>query len=136
MLQQIVLRDLQKPKVVNLDDDIAWLGDSFGFVSGRDIERITIRILQSVLKEVASCGSVSSDTLSESLNLAVQRVNYHLRTFIDSGFLYRNKRLIFLRQGSVKSAVEELRKDANRIFDNLSVIAEEIDKRLGIKNRD
>lgn len=67
--------------------------------------------------------------------LETQKVNYHPRTLIESGFLCREKRLILIRQGSVKAAVEEMRKDANRILDSLSSIAEEIDKNLGLKNR-
>jgi len=133
--QQIILKNLQKPKEISLNEDIDWLGESFGFSCGRDTEKITSQILKSVLQEVAADGSTSTEKISDELDLEVQRVNYHLRTLVDSGFLYREKRLIFVRQGSVKAAVEEMRKDANRIFDGLSIIAEEIDKELGLRNR-
>ncbi|HGJ67131.1 TPA: winged helix-turn-helix transcriptional regulator [bacterium] len=135
MTQQIILRELQKPPEINLYEDINWLGESFGFSSGRDTNKITAKILQKLLQEISKDGSTSTEQLSKNMNIEVQRVNYHLRTLIDSGFICREKRLILLRQGSVKSAVEEIRKDANRIFDNLSIIAEEIDKNLGLKNR-
>ncbi len=135
MPQQIVLRNLQRPAEVDTKKDIEWLSDSFGFSAGRDTERLTNRILQAVLQNVACTGATSTETLSGSLDLSIQRVNYHLRTLIDSGFLCRERRLILIRQGSVKSAVEEIRKDANRIFDNLAEIAEEIDAALGLKNR-
>ena len=135
MPQQIILKNLQRPKEINVEDDIKWLGNSFGFSAGRDTERVTAQILQNVLEEVASQGSTSTENISDELEMPVQKVNYHLRTLVDSGFLFREKRLIFVRQGSVKSAVEEVRRDANRIFDNLSRIAEEIDSALGFKNR-
>lgn len=135
MPQQIILRNLQRPKDIEVTDDIEWLGNSFGFSAGRDTERVTAQILQSVLQDVASKGSTSTENIAEDLDLSIQRVNYHLRTLMDAGFLFREKRLIFVRQGSVKSAVEEMRRDANRIFDNLSRIGEEIDKALGFKNR-
>ncbi|MEM4260147.1 MAG: winged helix-turn-helix transcriptional regulator [Candidatus Woesearchaeota archaeon] len=135
MTQQIILRELQKPQIINLYNDIDWLGESFGFSTGRDTDRITAKILQNILEEISKEGSTSTEQLSKNMDVEVQRVNYHLRTLIDSGFICREKRLIFLRQGSVKSAVEEIRKDANRIFDNLSLIAEEIDRNLGLKNR-
>ena len=35
----------------------------------------------------------------------------------------------------MKAAVKEMRKDSERIFDELESIAEEIDLRIGIKNR-
>lgn len=135
MTQQIILKDLQKPKEINLNNDIDWLGESLGFNCGRDTKRITSQILRAVLHEFASDGATSTEKISDSLRLDVQKVNYHLRTLVNSGFLYREKRLIFLRRGSVKSAIEEMRKDANRIFDELSIMAEEIDKELGLKNR-
>jgi len=135
MPQQIILRELQGPKETNITEYIEWLGDSFGFSTGRDTERITDQILQKVLREVADKGSTSSENIASKLDLSVQRVNYHLRTLIDSGFLFREKRLIYVRQGSVKAAVEEMRRDANRIFDNLSRIGEEIDAAIGFRNR-
>ena len=135
MPQQIILKNLQRPKEINIGDDIEWLGNSFGFSAGRDTEGVTAQILQNVLEEVAGQGSTSTENISDELDLSVQKVNYHLRTLVDSGFLCRERRLIFVRQGSVKSAVEEMRRDANRIFDNLSRIAEEIDSALGFKNR-
>jgi predicted transcriptional regulator len=136
MPQQITLKNLQRPSKIDIKSDIDWLGDSFGFCAGRDTERVTAKILKSVLQEVASRGSTSTEMLSDDLDLSVQRVNYHLRSLIDSGFLFREKRHIFIRQGSVKSAVEEIRRDANRILDSLSIIAEEIDESLGLKSRD
>ncbi len=135
MAQQIILRELQKPREINLHDDIDWLGESFGFSAGRDTDKITAKILQNLLEDIGKEGSTSTEQLSNNLDIEIQRVNYHLRTLVDSGFICREKRLIVLRQGSVKAAVDEMRKDANRMFDNLSVIAEEIDKSLGLKNR-
>lgn len=135
MPQQIILRNLQRPNKIDLANDIEWLGNSFGFSAGRDTERVTAQILGRALQDVASEGSTSTETLAEGLDLSIQRVNYHLRTLMDAGFLFREKRLIFVRQGSVKSAVEEMRRDANRIFDNLSKIGEEIDEAIGFRNR-
>ncbi|MCC7574783.1 winged helix-turn-helix transcriptional regulator [Candidatus Woesearchaeota archaeon] len=135
MSQQIILRNLQRPKDIDVTEDIEWLGNSFGFSAGRDTEKVTAQILKNVLQEVALEGSTSTEKIAEDLDLSSQRVNYHLRTLMDAGFLFREKRLIFVRQGSVKSAVEEMRRDANRIFDNLSKIGEEIDEALGFRNR-
>ena len=135
MAQQIILKNLQKPMKIDIEEDIDWLGNSLGFNTGRDTEKITAKILKNILEEVAKQGSTSTENISNKLNLPVQKVNYHLRNLIEVGFLYREKKKIFIRQGSVKAAVEEIRKDANRIFDNLSKISEEIDLALGFINR-
>ncbi len=135
MSQTIILRNLQKPSNINRKEDIEWLGDSFGLCSGRDTQKISFLILETVLKEVANDGSTSTEHIANDLDISIQRVNYHLKSLIDAGFLLRNNKLIFIRQGSVKAAVEEMRQDANRIFDSLSKIGEEIDTSLGLKNR-
>ncbi len=135
MPQQIVLKNLQKPVRSDVWEDLNWLSDSFGFSFGRDTESITAKILKDAVREISRIGFTSTECISDNLSLSVQRVNYHLKTLIDAGFLLREKRRLIIRHGSVKSAVEEMRKDANRIFDNLSLIAEEIDADLGLKNR-
>ncbi|MEM4268221.1 MAG: ArsR family transcriptional regulator [Candidatus Woesearchaeota archaeon] len=135
MSQQIIIKEIQMPREINVYTDIDWLGESLGFFEGRDTKRITAKILQSMLKDISREGYTSSESISNNLDVAVQRVNYHLRSFLEAGFICRQKKQIILRQGSVKAAVEEMRKDANRLFDNLSMIAEEIDKNLGLKNR-
>jgi len=135
MPQQIILRDLQKPRNINLNEDIEWLGNSFGFSAGRETERIMFQVLQTALQKIAGEGFTSTENISDHLDISIQRVNYHLRTLMESGFLFREKRLIFIRHGSVKAAIEEMRRDANRIFDNLSKMGGEIDEALGLRNR-
>jgi predicted transcriptional regulator len=135
MVQQIILRYLEKPHVKSLEDDLLWLCDSFGFSSGRDTESTATRIVFSLLEKLSNDEITSSETLAEDLEIKISRVNHHLRNLNDSGLLYRKKRLVYLRGGSLKAAVKEMRKDSERIFDELESIAEEIDFRIGIKNR-
>lgn len=135
MVQQIILRYLEKPHVKSLEDDLLWLCDSFGFSSGRDTENTATRIVFSLLDRLSNDQTTSSEALAEDLEIKISRVNHHLRNLNDSGLLYRKKRLVYLRGGSLKAAVKEMRKDSERIFDELESIAEEIDLRIGIKNR-
>ncbi|WP_292387498.1 helix-turn-helix domain-containing protein [Methanosarcina sp. UBA5] len=135
MVQQIILRYLEKPHIKSLEDDLMWLCDSFGFSSGRDTENTATRIVFSLLDKLSNDEITSSEALAEDLEIKISRVNHHLRNLNDSGLLYRKKRLVYLRGGSLKAAVKEMRKDSERIFDDLESIAEEIDLRIGIKNR-
>jgi len=135
MGQQIILRHLEKPHIKSLEEDLLWLCNSFGFSSGRDTENTSTRIIFSLLDKLSSDEITSSEALAEDLEIKISRVNHHLRNLNDSGLLYRKKRLIYLRGGSLKAAVKEMRKDSERIFDELESIAEEIDSRIGIKNR-
>ncbi len=135
MVQQIILRYLEKPHVKSLVDDLLWLCDSFGFSSGRDTENTSTKIVFCLLDKLSNDEIVTSEVLAEDLEMKISRVNHHLRNLNDSGLVYRKKRLIYLRGGSLKAAVKEMRKDSERIFDELEIAAEEIDSRIGIKNR-
>ncbi|MBW2989759.1 ArsR family transcriptional regulator [Candidatus Woesearchaeota archaeon] len=135
MHQEILLRNINKPKEADVHKDIDWLCESLGFNAGRDIEKTSSRVVHSILKDIVGGGFTSADDIARDLEIAAQRVNYHVRSLASSGFVFREKRQIFLREGSVKSSIEEMRKDANRIFDKLSVIGEQIDVCLGLKNR-
>ena len=135
MVQEIILKNIEKPRMKSLEEDLLWFCDSFGFSSGRDIENTAKRIISSLLDKLSNEEEISSESLAEDLDIKVSRVNHHLRNLNDSGLLYRKKRLIYLRGGSLKAAVREMRKDSERIFDELENIAEEIDSIIGIKNR-
>jgi predicted transcriptional regulator len=135
MVQQIILRNLEKPRVKSLEEDLLWFCDSFGFSSGRDTESTANRIIFSLLERLSNESENSSEALAEDLDMKISRINHHLRNLNESGLLYRKKRLIYLRGGSLKAAVREMRKDSERILDELESIAEEIDLMMGLKNR-
>lgn len=136
MYQEIVLKNLAKPISSDVREDVDWLCESFGFASGNAREPISTRIIYALLEDIGKLGLSSTEELSSQLHIAPQKINYHIRSISDSGFLYRDRKHIFLRDGSVKAAVEEMRKDANRVFDKLSAIASDIDDAFGLKSRD
>lgn len=135
MVKEIIIRNIEKPHIKSLEEDLLWFCDSFGFSSGRDTKNTATRIIFSLLEKLSNDEVTSSEALAEDLNIKISRVNHHLRNLNDSGLLYRKKRLIYLRGGSLKAAVKEMQKDSERIFDELENIAEEIDSTIGIKNR-
>ncbi len=136
MPQQIILINLEKPKEKKLEEDIDWFCNSFGLSSGRDTENIATRIVQDLLLQLAEKDDkVSSDAIAENLEVNLSRVNHHIRNLIKSGIIYREKRGLYIRGGSLKAAVQEMKKDSERIFQELEIIAEEIDERMGLKNR-
>jgi len=136
MPQQIILINLEKPREKKLEHDISWLCNSFGLSSGRDTENLATQIVTDLLKQLAMKEErVSSDKIAEDLDVTPSRVNHHVRNLINTGLLYRDRRALYLRGGSLKAAVREMRKDSDRIFDELEEIAEEIDRQMGLKNR-
>ncbi len=135
-MQQIVLKKIEKPLEKDIVKDINWVCDSFALSSGRDTSSIANKIVAGVIEKLSRNIRISSDMLANDLKITKATVNHHLRNLISSGLIYREKRLIYIRGGSLKAAVEEIRKDANRILDEIESIAEEIDNRFGLRHRD
>lgn len=134
MEQRIVLQKRNLPSTKRLEEDIEWLCESLGLVAGRDTERTAAEIFRRVLQQHAR-GSASLSTTLMGKDLTQASVNHHLRFLVNTGILERHNREIVLRGGSVRNAITEMQRDADRIFQNLLVVAESIDSKLGIKNR-
>ncbi|WP_292487673.1 winged helix-turn-helix transcriptional regulator [Methanohalobium sp.] len=135
MSQRIILNKLDKPKNKSLESDAKWICESLGFSSGRDIENTSTKVIISLLKNLSNDGVTSSEAVAQDLDIKVSRVNYHIRNLINSGLVYREKKLLHLRGGSLKTAIQEMRKDTDRIFEELEYVAEGIDNKMGLKNR-
>ncbi|MEZ5336318.1 MAG: ArsR family transcriptional regulator [Methanolobus sp.] len=136
MPQQIILINLEKPREKKLEEDIRWFCNSFGLSSGRDTENLVTQIVLDLLQQLAeNQDRISSDIIARSIEVNQSRVNHHIRNLINSGLIYREKRGLYIRGGSLKAAVQEMRKDSERIFQELEEIAEEIDEQMGLKNR-
>lgn len=134
-MHQIIIKNLEKPKDKDVFTDISWVCDSFGLAKGRDVNLVSIQILKDVLQRLSRQTSVTAEIIANDLDLNQAMINHHLRKIIETGIIYRHKKSIFIRGGSMKSAVDEVRKDVNRILDEIEVIAKEIDDSLGFRNR-
>ncbi len=136
MPQQIILINLEKPREKKLEEDIHWFCNSFGLSSGRDTENIATQIIHDLLQQISKREDrISSDAIADNLDVNISRVNHHIRNLINAGLVYRQKRALYLRGGSLKAAVQEMRKDSERMFQELEEMAEEIDEQMGLRNR-
>lgn len=134
-MQEIILKNVSKPIDKDVQEDIQWVCDSFGFATGRDTNLTSIKIVSCLLEKFAEDVGVATELVAHDLMISSALVNHHVRNLMNSGLVYRERKLIFLRGGTLRSAVEEMRKDANRMFDEIALMAEEIDSAVGLKNR-
>ena len=135
MAGRIIIRRIHKPVQKKLGEDIEWFCESFGLSTGRDTQNVATKVVRKILT-LEPRQTVSSENLAAQLDLSVGRVNHHLRNLIDAGLLYRHKKRLYVRGGSLKAAVQEIRKDTERTLDEIEKIAEEIDSKLGLKSRE
>ncbi len=129
MGREITIRELRQPGRCKAEERIRWLAESLG-LAGKGAST-SEKILACLLTTKAEEG-MATEAVARALKISPQRVNYHVRTLVSTGLLYREKKKIFLRQGSIKGAVEELRRDANRILDAIAKTAEEVDEEVGL----
>jgi len=134
-MAELKLKKINKPKKGNVQKDIDWFCDSLCLSSGRDTEFTSTKIISDILSKISEHEKVFSEGIAEDLDLKQGLVNHHLRNLIDSGIVIREKKQIFIRGGSLKEAIIEMRREALSMFDNIEKIAEEIDNEIGIHNR-
>lgn len=132
MQQRLILQHLPRPKRREINEEIYWLCDTLGLSSGRDLDNLSTQIILKILEHSSYYAGISSDELGHLLEISQGRVNHHLRNLSRSGIVYRDRRLIHLRGRSLRDSIKEIRRDANRIFDELEAVADEIDSRVGV----
>ena len=132
MRKRIILTKTDRPKNQKTKEYLKWVCTSLGFSSGRDIDDTSFKIMCQLLTEFKNEEIIPTVRIAESLKIESPTVNHHLRNLMESGVILREKRKVVLRGGSLSAAIEEMREDAERIFNRAIEISKEIDKRFGL----
>ena len=132
MAREITFRQIERPRGKGEYEDLHWFFNSLGIGGGRDVDQIAKKVLVVLLEHHPSEEGLSVERIARTLGISTARVNHHIRKLIDAGVVYRHKRLIYIRGNSLLSMVQEIRKDALRVLDDLEVAAAELDSRFGI----
>lgn len=129
---RITIVSVSKPVRQNINDELQWFGSSLGLFGLRDKDKSCFRIFIELLKSTKAKKPMTSDELAHNLHLSRGTVVHHLNKLMEAGIVvnYHNKYL--LRVENLGALIEELRKDIKRTVDDLSEIAEDIDKLLGL----
>ena len=130
-----MVKQIERPMLRGEDEDLQWLCNSLGIGEGRDVERVAARVLFSLLDHQPHEKGLPVDIIAQDLAVSSSRINHHIRNLVDVGAVYRHKRLIYLRGNSLRSMVQEIRKDVLRVLDDLELAAAEIDQSFGIVQR-
>ena len=131
MIRQIVIRQVDRPMAPGEDEEIHWFFHSFGIGEGRDTDRVATQVIVALLEHQPAGEGVPVERIASDLDITPSRVNHHIRNLIDAGILYRHRKLIYIRGSTLRAMVQELRKDALRMFDDLEDVADGIDREYG-----
>jgi predicted transcriptional regulator len=131
--QKINLIHSAKPREYSsLNEKLQWFGTSLALFNLRDKDKSNFRIFIVLLKAAKQDKPLSSDEIGKQIGLSRGTIIHHINKLIESGIVtkYRNKYI--LRVDNLAALIEELKKDSERAFSDISEIAKELDKHLNL----
>ncbi len=133
MRQRIIIMDVNKPRDEKAKGEIKWICESLGFTSGRDIEDTSFKIMNEMLSQFRKHEIISTEEIAKSLRIESPTVNHHIRNLMETGVIFREKRKVALRGGSLSAAIDEMRRDSDRMFEKIMEVARKIDDEFGLE---
>lgn len=134
-LAQYLLLSVRKPTTAEYETDLEWLCRTFGFLESRDKQKTAYLIFKALVEATAHNNGLTSDELAEKLSLTRGTMIHHLNKMMKSGLVIFHESKFKLRERSLKNTMEEIRRDINRLFENVFEISESIDRSLGLVSR-
>lgn len=131
-LQRITIMSIRKPVQKNVNQELQWLGSSLGLFNLRDKDKSCFRVFIELIKNTKLGKPLSSDEIAYSLGLSRGTVVHHLNKLLDFGIVVEAERGYILRVSNLRDLINEVKKDLERTLAELSEMAEEIDKSLGL----
>src|SRR3989338_11642041 len=128
MIKRVTVIKMRRFQQGNVNADLQWFGNSLGLFGLRDRDSSCFRIFITLVKR--SDNHLSSDEIAEHLNLSRGTVVHHLIKLMDSGIVVREKEGYLLREQSLLRLIDDLRKDTESIFAELTAVAKEIDENI------
>jgi predicted transcriptional regulator len=133
--KKVTVIRINRPSKKDVNKDLQWFSESLGLFSERDKERSCFRIFIELVKAARRGQIYSSDELAYRTNLSRGTVVFHLNKLIEAGLISCENGKYILRVSNLEELVKEVKKDLNRVFDELQVMALELDDELGLIKR-
>jgi len=126
-VKRIIIVNSEKPKDLNLNQEIQWFSNCLGMFNKRDKDKSRFRIFINLLKEG---DSLSSEQIAQRSNLTRATVIHHLSRLMDSGLIIEKNKKYILRINNLENLTNEIEKDIVSTFKKLREISREIDRDL------
>ena len=134
-LKQFVIRKLREPTEKQLDKDIEWVCNSFGFITPRDQDKTAFKILKALIKVAKDSKGLTSEELTELVEPTIGSVIYHLKKLTKAGLVVKLDSTYELRMRSLLTTIEEIEKEISTTLADIKKIAEDIDNKVGLEHR-
>jgi predicted transcriptional regulator len=113
-------------------DELDWICSSLGFCEPIDRDKTAVAIFRKMLESSKMGQPLRSDEICEAVGKSRGAVVNHLNKLISSGLVVRRKNRYELREATLKETIRELRRDMERMLEDMEKIAAEIDEELKI----
>jgi len=135
MVKKIFLRDIEKPADKDMEKDIEWICESFGFYEKIDRDKTASLIFKRMLSTMGNGSGLSSTALGDESKVTRAAALNHLKKMMCSGLITKEGKEYMIRCSSLYQTVNEVHRDVDRIFEDIEEIAREVDERMGAKYR-
>jgi len=132
---KVFVRELEKPVEKDMEEDIEWICQCFGFYENIDREKTAAAIFKELIESCGNGTGLSSTELGEKSKVTRAAALNHLKKMMCSGLVVKDGGEYKLRCSSLYSTVKEMQRDIDRIFEDVEEIAREIDERMGARHR-
>ena len=123
---ELTVRSSRKPYTKEPDELINYILNSLGFGKHKDMYRnIILRLIE---------GPETSTELSRGLAKRTTTV-YHIGKLVRAGIIVKRGSKYALREETFERLIEELKRDVDRVFEDLLRVAKELDMLLRLPRR-
>lgn len=134
-LKQFIIRKLREPTEKELDRDIEWICNSFGFLTPRDQDKTAFKILKALINSAKEERGLTSDELTKLVKPTIGSVIYHLKRLMRAGLVVKLETNYELRMNSLLRTIEEIEKEMRMTLTDIKKIAEDVDEKVGLVHR-
>ncbi len=127
-----IIRFNKEPEMINIDQELQWLGTSLGLFSLRDKDRSCYRVFIALLKALKAGEGLTSDEIAFQLGLTRGTVVHHLNNLLSAGLIIDKNGRYLMRDKTMKKILEDMKSDVAKTYDNLIKVAEKIDEKLDL----
>ncbi len=124
----MTLRKIEPPFGGDVEERLRWILEVLG-VSERLLNEYT-RILEELLQATRESRGLTSEELRGEMRRST--AVYHLNKLVAMGIVRRRGRKYVLRCSNLERTIIELKRDVDRLFEDLMRVAREIDRMLGL----
>ncbi|HLC57048.1 MAG TPA: winged helix-turn-helix transcriptional regulator [Candidatus Nanoarchaeia archaeon] len=134
MPSKLTLCKLNHPETNDLNSQLQWFSRSLGLFSTRDKEKSCFRIFIALIEAKKARRFLSSDELAEKSNLTRATIIHHLKNLEAHGLIKQENNRYALSYNTLSLLVKSLSSELTAILEDLEASAEELDKKLELKN--